>query len=90
MSIAGADCVVQSESSTEIICETDEPADGSQKSNVLVQVDDAGVSLMVSFSYFMLLSCKRNPHENSDIIMAIVLKHGLISTHGYMMVLKRQ
>ena len=47
MSIAGATCAILSESSTEIICETDEPADGSQKAHVQVQVDNAGVSTVV-------------------------------------------
>ena len=48
VSVAGADCTIIDESSTEIICETNEPALGSQKTHVLVQVDDSGVSMKVS------------------------------------------
>ena len=48
MSVAGADCTIIDESSTEIICETNEPALGSQKTHVLVQVEDSGVSMKVS------------------------------------------
>lgn len=44
--VAGVACAIQSESSTKIICETDEKG-SSAKTNVIVRNGDNGVSLLV-------------------------------------------